>query len=254
MPMINRFAAVGSGSWIRVAEHGILRVVSLAFSLASAYAIRVFFAPLDAADPGEKVITWVIAAGFGVLGYVVSRGLVHRMMQKESIWAYAPICFLVELVDISCNYVLAASVVREAWWLNAVPENQRGVLTAITYVVLSAIPLVSLFLAVVDMDLERSKHGGAGGSGRPLVAQKQPQAPLRPLIQPKAPSAAVPARANQAASAPNGPGGSNGAAAKRASYWAGQPTQSNQSMQGKSGNAAPVPSAYDADRDLIPVH
>lgn len=252
MPMMTRFSGMASGSWVRSAEHTILRLVSLAFSLASAYAIRVFFAPLDAADVGEKYITWVIAAGFGVLGYVVSRGLVHRMMQKERIWAYAPICFLVELVDISCNYVLAASVVREAWWLNAVPENQRGVLTAITYVVLSAIPLVSLFLAVVDMDLERSKQGGAP-IGKPLV---MPRPPVKPLVTPKVSPAAVPVRAGQGQmpSVPNGPGGGNGAAARRASYWGSQQTQVNQSPQAKSGNAGSVPSAYDADMDLLPVH
>lgn len=180
--MMRRFT---SGSWVRQAEHGILRVVSLVFSMASAYAIRLFFAPLDAADSGEKVITWAVAVGFGVLGYVVSRGLVHRMMNKESIWAYAPICFLVELVDIACNYVLAASVVQQAWWLQAVPASQRPLLTGITYVVLSAIPLVSLFLAVVDMDMERSNAvtkkpvlGQGIATGQPLVqrASLQPQA------------------------------------------------------------------------------
>jgi hypothetical protein len=40
----------------------------------------------------------------------------------------------------------------------------------LTYVVLSIIPLVSMLLAVVDMDLERQKHG-AGGP----VKQVQPR-------------------------------------------------------------------------------
>jgi hypothetical protein len=198
--------------------------VSLAFSLASAYAIRVFFAPLDAADPGERVITWVIAAGFGVLGYVVSRGLVHRMIHRESIWAYAPICFLVELVDISCNYMLAVSVVRQAWWLGAVPIDQRGVLTVITCAVLSVIPLVSFFLAVVDMDLERSKQGGAGTVGSPVV---------RPLAQ------QVAARANGAGfSAGNAASVSaaNAAAAKRAQFFANRQQQAQQGGGGSAGS------------------
>lgn len=227
--MMRRLVGAGADSWVRVAEHAILRVVSLAFSLASAYAIRVFFAPLDAADPGERVITWIVAAGFGVLGYVVSRGLVHRMMQKESIWAYAPICFLVELVDISCNYVLAASVVREAWWLSAVPENQRGVLTAITYVVLSAIPLVSIFLAVVDMDLERSKRGVAGVvTGRPGT---------RVTPQP------VAVRANQAASS-----SASDAAARRAQFFAHR--QSQQGQQGQASARSARSLIEDPEKDL----
>src|SRR5438034_1319194 len=56
-------------------------------------------------------------------------------------------------------------VVLRATWLNAVPFTQRAALTTLTYVVLAIIPLVSLLLAVVDMDLERSKLGGHGSVG-----------------------------------------------------------------------------------------
>ncbi len=156
-------------NWVRRVEHVVLRVVSFGFSMASAYAIRLFFAPLDAVDRYERLITWVIALGFGVLGYVVSRGLVHRMMQGERIRAYAPICLVVVVVDIACNYALAAEAVHLAAWLEAVPVSQQGLLTTVTYIVLSVIPLVSLLLAVVDMDLERSK-GERGGAYRPVAA------------------------------------------------------------------------------------
>src|SRR6266480_7951174 len=165
-------------NWVRRVEHVVLRVVSFGFSMASAYAIRLFFAPLDAVDRFEQVITWVIALGFGVLGYVVSRGLVHRMMHKERILAYAPICLVV--VDIACNYSLAAEAVHLAAWLEAVPVSQQGLLTTVTYVVLSVIPLVSMLLAVVDMDLERSK-GERGGAYRPAAFGAHPQ-PVAPRV------------------------------------------------------------------------
>ena len=158
-------AMKGQQVWVRRVEHVVLRLVSLGFSLASAHAIRWFFAPLDGVDVLQPTITWMIAIGFGVLGYCVSRGLAHRLMNKERIRAYAPICLVVELVEIFCNYALAAAVVQRATWLNAVPFTQRAALTALTYVVLAIIPLVSLLLAVVDMDLERSKLGGSGGVG-----------------------------------------------------------------------------------------
>src|SRR5438874_12191601 len=104
------------GVWVRRVEHFVLRVVSLAFSLGSAHAIRWFFAPLDGVDVLQPFITWMIAIGFGVLGYFVSRGLAHRLMNKERIRAYAPICLVVELVEIFCSstkkrarrYMLAA--------------------------------------------------------------------------------------------------------------------------------------------------
>jgi hypothetical protein len=153
----------GQDVWVRKVEHIVLRVVSLGFSLASAHAIRWFFAPLDGIDTLQPIITWTVAIGFGVLGYIVSRGVAHRLMNKERIRAYAPICAVVEIVEIFCNYALAAAVIQRATWLQVIPANQRAVLTAFTYLVLSIIPLVSLLLAVVDMDLERSKRTGVGG-------------------------------------------------------------------------------------------
>ncbi len=155
----------GQQVWVRRLEHGVLRVVSLGFSMASAHAIRWFFAPLDGVDALQPAITWMIALGFGLLGYFVSRGLAHRLMNRERIRAYAPICVVVEVVEIFCNYALAAAVIQRAAWLQAVPIVQRTFLTDATYVVLSIIPLVSVLLAVVDMDMERSKGGGMGGSG-----------------------------------------------------------------------------------------
>jgi len=160
--MMKRF----SSSWIRVVEHWVLRVASLVCSLFSAYAIHLFFVPLEVVDHNEQILTWGVAAAFGCLGYIVSRGLVHRLMNKERIWAYVPVVFLVVLVDMACNYILAASAVRSDQWLAAVPQGQQGVLTFITYLILSVIPLMSIVLAVVDMDLERSKGGGGAVGAR----------------------------------------------------------------------------------------
>jgi len=154
-------------------------MVSLAFSMASAYAIRLFFAPLDTVDRLEGVVTWVIALGFGVLGYFVSRGLVHRMMSGERIRVYAPICLVVGLVEIACNYTLAAEVIHRAAWLPAVPVAQRQVLMLITYGVLSVIPLVSVLLAVVDMDLERAKLKAASPQAA-TPAGERPQSAAQP--------------------------------------------------------------------------
>src|SRR5213596_671266 len=136
MKMFSAFKG-SQGVWVRRVEHFVLRVVSLAFSLASAHAIRWFFAPLDGVDTLQPAITWTVAIGFGVLGYFVSRGLAHRMMNKERIRAYAPICILVELVEIFCNYALAAAVIQRAKWLSATPPTQHATLTVLTYVVLS---------------------------------------------------------------------------------------------------------------------
>jgi hypothetical protein len=177
----------GQEVWVRKVEHIVLRVVSLGFSLASAHAIRWFFAPLDGIDRLQPIITWMVAGGFGILGYIVSRGVAHRLMNKERIRAYAPICAVVEIVEIFCNYALAAAVIQRATWLQVIPANQRAVLTAFTYLVLSIIPLVSLLLAVVDMDLERSKRGigpTGGAIGSPFLNSNRGPAYGPPVMQP----------------------------------------------------------------------
>ena len=121
----------GQQAWVVRGQHFVLRTVSLMFSLASAHAIRWFFTPLDRVDPLQPTITVMIALGFGLLGYFVSRGLVHRLMNKQSIRSYLPICVVVELVEIFCNYMMAAVMIQGATWLQATPPGQRAILTGL---------------------------------------------------------------------------------------------------------------------------
>ncbi|GCE27062.1 hypothetical protein KDA_25460 [Dictyobacter alpinus] len=178
-------------AWIRGAEHVVLRMVSFVFSVVSAHAIRWIFSPLDTttgADMLQPYVTWAAAAGFGILGYFVSRGLAYRLMKKEPFWAYIPICLVVELVEIFANYAQAADVIQHAAWIHSAPEGQQGVLIVATYIVLSIIPLASVFLAVVDMDLERNKQKVPGAQAQVnVVGQGASAAPRRPQPQVPAP-------------------------------------------------------------------
>lgn len=158
-------------AWVLRIEHGLLRAVSFVFSFGSAYAIAEVFAPHNG-DIIRLAVDLGIAAGFGVLGYFLSRSIAYRLMQKEDVWAYIPICLVVELVEIFCNYVMGVSEVPHAQWLQAIPLVQRPVITIGAYVVLSIIPAVTLFLAVADMDLERRK---AQPQPKTLPASTYPQ-------------------------------------------------------------------------------
>jgi len=146
-------------NWVRRVEHGVLRFVSLVFSVVSAHAILWFFSALDWVDPLQPYVKWGLAIGFGILGYFVSRGLAHRLLNKEPVRAYVFICGLFEFVEIVCNYSMAAS--SSAWivWLGRVHGVQHTVLVPLVQIVLSIIPLVTVMLAWVDMDLERAKQG-----------------------------------------------------------------------------------------------
>ena len=228
--------------WVRRAEHGVLRVVSLGFSLASAHAIRWFFAPLDGVDALQPAITWTVAIGFGLLGYFVSRGLAHRLMNRERIRAYAPICLVVEVVEIVCNYALAAGVIQRATWLEAVPAGQRSLLTDATYMVLSIIPLVSFLLAVVDMDLERRQGSeapaslvrlGTGANGNQAAARV-----------PVARASAGQANGTNGASAKQGQGGFKFPFARRDETNNGQP---------KDATSGVRQMLYDPEKEMVQV-
>ena len=151
----------GRGNWVRDSEHIVLRLVSLAFSVGSAYAVRWFFEPLDANDAIHYALFWVVAAGFGLLGFYLSRSLTHRMMSKEPIWAYAPIFLLVEFFEILCNYAKAVSAVAggNVSWVAHAPVGQQTVMIVLTYIGWSILPLVSPAMAVADMDMTRRRNG-----------------------------------------------------------------------------------------------
>src|SRR5438105_15884324 len=107
-------------NWVRAGEHVALRVGSLLFSMVSAHAILWFYdslAKVDNSDPLQRYVPYVIAGGFGLLGYFVSRGLVYRMLRKERIRVYMFICVLFEFVEIVCNFAQAVSSVPNAHWL-----------------------------------------------------------------------------------------------------------------------------------------
>ena len=58
-------AVGGEQVWVRRVEHLVLRLVSLGFSLASAHAIRWFFAPLDGVDALQRRLPGRLPSALG---------------------------------------------------------------------------------------------------------------------------------------------------------------------------------------------
>ena len=184
-------------NWVRRVEHVVLRVVSFVFSVVSAHAILWFFSSLDWIDVLQPWVKWGIAGGFCVLGYFVSRGLAHRLLNRERVLAYLFICGVFELVEVVCNYSEGSSSFDGITWLSRIHGLQQGILAVLIQIVLSIIPVVTVMLAWVDMDLERAKQGyevrgfgggfqGGMGKGTPVV----PRPGLPP--QPKGALSAMP--------------------------------------------------------------
>src|SRR5450755_1727138 len=161
---------VGSGrrNWVKETEHMVFRLVSLILSAASAYAVRWFFEPLDVGDPVHYVLWWLVAIGFGLLGFYLSRGIAYRMMNKESIWLYAPLFVFIEFFEILCNYSKAVSSVTSGVvsWVVHAPAGQQGMMVFLMYVGWSIIPLVSPLMAVVDMDMVRRREAEEVATGQ----------------------------------------------------------------------------------------
>jgi hypothetical protein len=144
--------------WLREIEHGTLRVTAFLFSVVSAHAIYWFFAGLNQVDSIQVLFTVLTALGFGLLGYVVSRGLAHRLLSREHVGPYIGLGIIFELVEVFCNFLQAAVVIPRLPWLAQVPANFVGIYTVAAYLVLSIIPLSTILLAWVDMDLEIAKR------------------------------------------------------------------------------------------------
>ena len=159
--MMQQHASVkkpSGGNWVRQAEHWIVRGGSLALSIVSGHAVYWFFSAMDGVDSIEPYMTWLTALAIGLLGYVILRGLTHRLMQNEKIRVYIPLCFILIGVETVSNFMKAVVGVHNDHWLLLCPPLLVQPMTYATYVVLSIMPAFTVFLAYVDMDLERATH------------------------------------------------------------------------------------------------
>lgn len=190
-----------SQSWIRQCEHLVLRVLSVLFSAVSAHAILWFYSSMDhvvdTSDPLQPYVKWGLALGFTALGYFVSRGLVHRLLNRERIRVYLVISLLLELVEISANFAQGAVSIRAIDWLHLFSGPIYTVLVVMVYLVMPIVPLFTIALAVVDMDMDRAKQGyavrGFGASPAPSAAPTaRPVAPVATATPKQEPRATTP--------------------------------------------------------------
>ncbi|EFH89354.1 hypothetical protein [Ktedonobacter racemifer] len=163
---------------IQSAGHTVFRIVSIIFSLASAHAIYWFFSALNGVDALQQYVTVTISLGFVALGYFVTRGLAHRMMQKQSIWSYLLIGILYVFVEVVCNFGEAAARGPDIQWVHALTGWQFSAFVILLPLVLSIIPLFNLALACIDVDLMRERLGMA-----PTVAVKNATMAGVPTVQ-----------------------------------------------------------------------
>lgn len=171
--MMMQKSSKGQGNWVRQAEHGIVRVGSLALSIVSGHAVYWFFSAMNGVDSIEPYMTWVTASAIGLLGYVILRALTHRLLHREKVYVYIPLCIILMGVETVSNFMKAVVGVHNDHWLALCPVPLVHPMTYATYVVLSIMPAFTIFLAYVDMDLERAKHAVSSAVSS-VVSNKAP--------------------------------------------------------------------------------
>ncbi len=189
--MMMQKSSKGQGNWVRQAEHGIVRVGSLALSIVSGHAVYWFFSAMNGVDSIEPYMTWVTASAIGLLGYVILRALTHRLLHREKVYVYIPLCIILMGVETVSNFMKAVVGVHNDHWLALCPVPLVHPMTYATYVVLSIMPAFTIFLAYVDMDLERAKHAVSSavssvvGNKAPIaVAPTAAPSPFNKFAQP----------------------------------------------------------------------
>lgn len=157
---------MGSGkqNWVRAWEHPALSFFSVIFAAVSAHAILWFYSTLDVVHVGEgdfmqPFIKWGLALAFTGFGYLSSRGLAHRLLRGERVGVYFLICIVLEIVEVATNFMYSAVAIHNVGWLTMFTGGLHDFLLGLMYVVLPIVPVVTVVLAWVDMDLTRQKEG-----------------------------------------------------------------------------------------------
>ncbi|GCE05760.1 hypothetical protein [Dictyobacter aurantiacus] len=166
------------GSWVRKVEHWAVRFFSLVFSVVTAHAIWWFFSSaLNWLDQYQWMVTLLMAVGFAGLGFIISRGLSHRLQHKEPLGVVVFIVAVFELVEVGACFAQAAVSISHINWLTAFQGGMHGFLTFLCYLLLPIVPFFTIALAWFDMDLDREKVGEKPAPA-PKADKKAKQAPV----------------------------------------------------------------------------
>ncbi len=147
--------------WVRRAEPMVILVASIFFSLVGADSIWWYCSVLNGVDPLRPYVTVMFALACACTGFVLNRGLAHRIQNKQPLIVALCICALFELVEIGCCFAEAAHGLQSMDWIQA--GHFEGfvlmVLQALPYIVLPISPILAVSLGYFDVSLHIEKHG-----------------------------------------------------------------------------------------------
>jgi hypothetical protein len=141
---------------------------SIVFSVVTAHSIWWFFSSgLNWVDSLQQYVTFLLAVGFAGLGFIISRGLAHRMQHKQPKAVALFIAAVFEFVEIGCCFAQAVVGIEKIAWLPGVQGWLHSVLSFLCYALLPVTPVFTVGLAWFEVNLDREKHGQEVLVGQP---------------------------------------------------------------------------------------
>jgi hypothetical protein len=138
--------------------HGLLRVVALVFSAASAASIYWLFS-----DLGDGWVAMVeagaVTVAFALTGFLVMRAIALRVLSKRRLGMLLGIALVYEWVEVVANVLHVLVVLPRLSWLGGLVVRWP-VVWWVVVVTLSILPLTALVLAALDADLMRERGAG----------------------------------------------------------------------------------------------
>jgi len=146
--------------WARRVEYWVVMFAAVISSLANAHAVWWFFSTsLNWVDGLQWIVSILLAVGFTAIGFVVSRGLAHRIQhhQKKGFVCFVAVIF--GLLEMGCCFVLAAYGIQHIVWLVTFKGLLYNVILTLCYLLLPITPWFTILLAWFEVNLDKEKHG-----------------------------------------------------------------------------------------------
>jgi hypothetical protein len=134
--------------------HGFYRLISLASSIASAYAIFWYLGGYSN-DVSQKIFAGALCFVFVVIGYVTVRNIAHRLKDKQMIWSYVPLLALFLFIEVGANLAHGLFFAQTVPWLTPFVGQERVLFQRMLAFSIACLPLLNIFLAAVEVDLMR---------------------------------------------------------------------------------------------------
>ncbi|WP_376797253.1 hypothetical protein [Thermogemmatispora sp.] len=166
--------------------HGLLRVVALVFSAASAASIFWLFSDVVQGWLG-MIEAGAVTSAFALTGFLVMRAIALRVLSKRRLGMLLGVALVYEWVEVVANVLHALVALPRLQWLGSLAARWPAMWWVVV-LTLSILPLTTLVLAALDADLMRER-----GAAPVSVSGPEPKRVVPSTVSPAPPAQRGPA-------------------------------------------------------------